>query len=146
MKARANIVLYDDTCSMCCFQMRLLAWLDWFGVATLLPISDARASEMLPRVTRADLMEAIHCVTPQDRVYRGARCIRHLGMRIPLLTPLSLALWIPGVIWIADRAYGWVSRNRQPLSRLFGCKGACAVVPAHRRSSESERDEVKEAD
>jgi predicted DCC family thiol-disulfide oxidoreductase YuxK len=146
MKSRSNIVLYDDTCSMCSFQMCLLRWLDWFGVATILPISDARALEVAPCLTRAELMEAIHCVTPQDRVYRGARCIRHLGMRIPLLTPLSLVLWIPGVIWIADRVYGWISRNRQPLSRVFGCKGACAVLPERRRSSESKRGGVRRVD
>jgi predicted DCC family thiol-disulfide oxidoreductase YuxK len=58
-------------------------------------------------------------------------------MRLPLLIPLALFLWVPGVIWVAERVYQWISRHRQLLSRLFGCKGACAILPA-RKNPESE--------
>jgi hypothetical protein len=27
----------------------------------------------------------------------------------------------------------WISRNRHLLSRLFGCKQACAILPARKR-------------
>jgi hypothetical protein len=30
----------------------------------------------------------------------------------------------------------WVSRNRLVLSRLFGCKEACAILPARRRGAD----------
>ena len=126
-------VLYDDGCPLCTFQMRLLTWLDWFDTVTLLPVSSPRVSAVAPTLSRERLLEAIHCVTPGGRVYRGARCIRHLGLRMPLLFPLALFLWIPGVIWIAELIYMWVSRHRQGLSRLFGCKEACALLPAKHR-------------
>jgi predicted DCC family thiol-disulfide oxidoreductase YuxK len=128
-----HIVLYDDQCPMCIFQMKVLSWLDWFEALSLVPLSDARVREIAPRLTREDLLEAIHCVTPQGRIYRGARAIRFVGMRLPLLVPLALFLWIPGVIWIAEIIYAWVSRNRLMLSRVFGCKDACAVMPARKR-------------
>ena len=128
-----HIVLYDDECPMCTFQMKVMSWLDWFNALALVPLSDPRAREIAPQLERKDLLEAIHCVTPERRVYRGARAIRFVVMRLPLLVPLALFMWIPGVIWIAEIVYAWVSHNRLLLSRVFGCKDACAVMPARKR-------------
>jgi len=129
-------VLYDGDCPMCVFQMKALSWLDWFGVLALIPLSDPRAQEIAPQLTREDLQEAIHCVTPQGRIYRGARAIRFMSLRLPLVVPLALFLWIPGVILIAEIVYKWVSRNRLILSRVFGCKDACAILPAKKREQD----------
>ena len=48
-----------------------------------------------------------------------------------------LILWIPGVIYLAEIVYRWISRNRHLLSRVFGCKGACALMPARKRDNEA---------
>jgi predicted DCC family thiol-disulfide oxidoreductase YuxK len=131
-----HIVLYDDGCPMCTFQMRGLTWLDWLNVIRLMPLSDSGAAALAGGLTREDLLEAIHCVTPAGRIYRGARAIRFLGMRIPLLIPLSLVMWVPGVIWIAEMVYGVVSRHRQLLSRVLGCREACAIMPVREREAD----------
>ncbi|MHB8519350.1 MAG: thiol-disulfide oxidoreductase DCC family protein [Limisphaerales bacterium] len=136
MSAATHIVLYDDQCPMCTFQMRVLTWLDWFNVLELLPISNPRAAQIAPAISRANLLEAIHCVATNGHIYRGARCIRFVGLRLPLLVLPALVLWIPGVIWIAEKIYAWVSRNRYLLSRVFGCKGACAILPERKRVEE----------
>ena len=138
MKAATNIVLYDDQCPMCTFQMRALSWLDWFNVTTLLPMSDPRVQQVAPDLRQEDLSAAIHCVAKNGRVYRGARCLRYVGLRMPLLVPMALFLWIPGVIRIAEKIYAWVSRNRYLFSRVFGCKEACAVLPQRQRDNEKE--------
>ena len=131
-----HIVLYDDECPLCQFQMKVLSWLDWRNALAIVPLSDPQAKAVAPSLTREDLLEAIHCVTPEGRIYRGARAIRFVGMRLPLLVPVALFLWIPGVIILAEIVYGWVSRNRLLLSRVFGCKGACAVMPARKREQD----------
>jgi predicted DCC family thiol-disulfide oxidoreductase YuxK len=133
---KKQIVLYDNECPLCTFQMKVLSWLDWFNVLALTPLSDPRAQEVAPQLTREDLLEAIHCVTPEGRVYRGARAIRFVGMRLPLLVPVALFLWIPGVIQIAEIVYQWISKNRLILSRVFGCKDACAILPARKREQD----------
>ena len=109
--------------------MRLLTWLDWCDVARLLPVSDPDTLRLVPGLTRQGLLEAIHCVPREGPVLRGARALRFVGMRMPLLIPMALVLWVPGVIWVAERVYMWVSRNRHLLSRFFGCKDACAIMP-----------------
>lgn len=127
------IVLYDSDCPLCTFQMKSLTWLDWFNRVEFLPIKDPRAAAIVPDLTREDLLEAIHCVTVDGKIYRGARCIRFLGMRLPLMVPMSLFLWVPGVIWVAEKIYMWISHNRLVLSKLFGCKGACVIMPERKR-------------
>jgi hypothetical protein len=108
--------------------MRLLTWLDWCHVVRLLPIADPEVARVAPTLTREALLEAIHCVATDGVIHRGARCLRFVGLRMPLLVPLALVLWFPGVIWIAERIYQWVSRNRHLLSKLFGCKEALSLI------------------
>lgn len=133
-----HLVLYDDHCPLCTFQMRLLTWLDWCNTLSLVPISSPPAMLAAPSLTREDMLAAIHCVTPAGKIYRGARAIRFAGMRMPLLVPLALFLWIPGVIWVAEKFYQWVANHRLVLSRVFGCKEACAVLPARKRTHEEQ--------
>ena len=90
----------------------------------------------MPDLSREALMSAIHCLDTSGRIHRGARCIRFLSMRMPLLIPLGLVLWFPGVILIAEKIYQWISRNRLILSRVFGCKDACGFVPERKRDQE----------
>lgn len=137
MKPAPNTVLYDGDCPLCTFQMRVITWLDWFNTVRLIPIGDPRAAGIAPGISREDLQEAIHCITKNGKIYRGARCVRFIGMRMPLAVPFALILWIPGVIYLAEIVYRWISRRRLVLSRLFGCKGACAIMPARRRDGES---------
>ena len=136
---RRHVVLYDDGCPLCTFQMRVLTWLDWAGALSLIPLSNESATRLAPHLSRHDLQEAIHCIAQDGRIHRGARCIRFVGMRLPLLIPVAIFLWIPGVIQVAEIFYQWISRNRLLLSRLFGCKGACAILPARPRAQDDLR-------
>lgn len=129
MKREKHVLLFDGDCPMCTFQSRTLGWLDWFHCVDMIPLKDSRTGEIAPDITREDLLEAIHCITPEGEVHRGARAIRFLSTRIPLLIPVGLFLWLPGVIWIAEKLYAFVSRNRHFFSKIFGCKGACAIMP-----------------
>jgi predicted DCC family thiol-disulfide oxidoreductase YuxK len=131
-----HILLYDSECPLCVFQMRLLTWLDWTNSLAVIPITDPRAQAAAPGVSRGDLSEAMHVVTRSGKIHRGARCIRFVGMRLPLLVPVALFLWFPGVIWIAEHVYRWISANRLILSRLFGCKDACAILPKREREQD----------
>ena len=133
---QTHLVLYDDSCSFCAFQMRVVTWLDWLNRVSLIPSSHPQAAALAPGMTPAALQEAIHCITPEGRVYRGARGIRFLSARMPLAWPLALVLWIPGVIWVAEVIYNWISRNRYLLSRVFGCKDACTILPARKREQD----------
>jgi predicted DCC family thiol-disulfide oxidoreductase YuxK len=136
-----HVVIYDGDCPMCTFQMRLLTWLDWCKAIRLIPLSDPLACTLAPTLRREDLLAAIHCITSDGHVHRGARCLRFVGLRLPLMIPLALILWVPGVIWVAERVYAWVAKNRHLLSRLFGCRSACAILP-ERKGHDDESSQV----
>jgi predicted DCC family thiol-disulfide oxidoreductase YuxK len=131
-----HLVLYDDECPLCVFQMKLLTWLDWMNIAALVPLSSPQAQAAAPELDREALRAAMHVVTRSGRVHRGARCIRHLALRIPLLVPLGLLLWVPGVIWVAEIGYRLIAENRLILSRIFGCKEACSILPKREREQD----------
>lgn len=136
----AHAVLYDGGCSFCTFQMKMLRWMDWSDRFEPIPAADPRVHQLAPKLTEDDLNEAIHCVTPAGRIYRGARAIRFIAMRLPVAVPLALFLWLPGVILVAERVYAVISRNRQVISRIFGCAEACAIVPSRRPREASPSD------
>ena len=56
MKAIPHIVIYDDQCPLCTFQMRVLTWLDWFNVVSLVPLSAPKVKSVAPQLTRKDLL------------------------------------------------------------------------------------------
>ena len=145
MGAARDTLIYDDGCPMCTFQSRVLTWLDHGHVIRMAPLSHPEARRIAPDLTPEQLHEAIHCITADGTIHRGARAIRHLGMRLPLLLPVGLLLWFPGVIWFAERIYMGVSRNRHLISGLFGCREACAIVPAREREGDLERVDASDA-
>lgn len=132
MTTRQHIVIFDGDCQFCSAQMRMAARLDWLRRFRFLVSVDPEVARIIPGVSSDALDEAIHCVTAQGRIFRGVRCLRFIGLRTPLLFPLALLLWIPGMLWIAEPAYRWVSRNRYILSRFFGCTNTCPVTPPDR--------------
>jgi predicted DCC family thiol-disulfide oxidoreductase YuxK len=131
-----HLVLYDDQCPLCTFQMRLLSWMDWLNRLALVPLSSEKARNAAPQLSADDLRSAIHCITPEGRIHRGARAIRFASLRLPILIPLALFLWIPGVIQVAEIVYKLVSENRYLLSRWFGCSDACAILPKRQRDQD----------
>jgi predicted DCC family thiol-disulfide oxidoreductase YuxK len=131
-----HLVLYDDQCPLCTFQMRLLSWMDWFNRLSLVPLSSETARQATPKIAPDALKSAIHCVTTTGRIHRGARAIRFASLRLPLLVPLALLLWIPGVILLAEIVYRQVSENRYLLSRWFGCADACSLLPKRQRDQD----------
>lgn len=124
---RQTLVLYDGLCPLCRAHVRLFRRLDWFGTVNFTAIAEAGSIPQRHGLRAEDLQQAMHSIEPDGRIERGARCFRRIGLRIPLLAPLALLLWVPGLDWCGDRIYGVVSRNRYVLSRWFGCSEACAL-------------------
>jgi len=121
-------VLYDEHCPFCVAQMRLLKRLDWWHAFAAVPMSDPTVAELIPGVSRGELLEAMRYVTRDGRVYEGARGFRHLALRVPLLIPLALLLWVPGLIHVAEWVYRRIARNRYVLSRILKCDGATCGI------------------
>ena len=101
------------------------------------PLQDFKKTVKGVNIDENVLNQAIHCITPQKNIFVGAKAIRFVGMRIPLLIPLSLFLWLPGMMFIGEKIYQSVSKNRYFLSRFLGCKEACSVDVSKNKKSDA---------
>jgi predicted DCC family thiol-disulfide oxidoreductase YuxK len=63
-------------------------------------------------VTPQAAAQAMHLVLPGGRVVAGAAAVRVLLRRSRWAFPLAWAWYLPGVPWLADRAYRWVAAHR----------------------------------
>jgi predicted DCC family thiol-disulfide oxidoreductase YuxK len=117
------VLLYDGECGFCRqWVARLRRW-DRRGVIQTLPGAERSTVPGLPPISDASLDRAMQFVTPDGRVYPGARALPAL---LPYLSGgrlLAPALRIPGVQGLADRLYAWISARRH----RFGCGDRCAL-------------------
>lgn len=111
-----HIVLFDGECVFCQTQVRWLRRLDWRHQFDWLPNAQRfSARRILPDLDPQALDAAIHCVTQRGEILQSSRALRFVFLRLPLLLPVAVLLWIPGMLPLAERVYQWVSRHRHRL-------------------------------
>jgi predicted DCC family thiol-disulfide oxidoreductase YuxK len=125
--ADKGIVLYDGDCAFCQRAVRILQSLDWFH---RLSFQSARDTDRLPEtpvpLDPQKLIEEMHVVPPaRDRAYAGFSAFRWIAWRLPATMLVAPFLYVPGVLWLGNRVYRWVARNR---FKLMPCaNGGCRV-------------------
>jgi predicted DCC family thiol-disulfide oxidoreductase YuxK len=117
--------LYDADCAFCSAQMRRLKRLDWRRRLELVPMAEAGTLCDRAGIERVALAGAIHGVGENGRVTRAARCLREMALRIPLLVPVGLVLFLPGALRLAEWLYRRVAARRHELSGWACAGGAC---------------------
>ena len=130
--ARLPLVLYDGDCAFCTAQARRVRRLA-AGRARVEPLQTTLVD--VPWVAPADAFRALHLVDRDGRVYAGAAAIvRLLRLTRPLLGYLVLPYHLPGVRWLAERAYALVAARRYAIAgRADDCTtGACGAPWAER--------------
>jgi predicted DCC family thiol-disulfide oxidoreductase YuxK len=115
-------ILVDGECPLCTKEARMMAWMD--AGRGRLRIVDIAAPGFDPSVygaTMDQVMGHIHGVTPEGRVVVGMEVFRRSYSAVgwPFLLGWTR---LPGVSWLADRAYHFFARKRL---RFTGRSGAC---------------------
>lgn len=121
------VVLFDGMCQFCIASVGILRRLDWLK---RMHWQNARDTDRLPPcavpLELAAMLEEMHLVTPdRKRSVAGFSAFRWMAWRIPLLLPLAPFLYLPGVLWLGNRIYLTIARNRYDLIPCHD--GACAV-------------------
>jgi predicted DCC family thiol-disulfide oxidoreductase YuxK len=111
---RLPLVLYDGDCVFCTAQaarVRRLA----AGRLRVEPLQTALPD--VPWIDPEDAVRALHLVDRDGRGYAGAAAIvRLLRLTRPLFGILVLPYHLPGVRWLADRAYEFVAARRSAIA------------------------------
>jgi predicted DCC family thiol-disulfide oxidoreductase YuxK len=121
------VVLYDGDCPFCRKSVAVLKPLDWLG---RLHFQSARDLEKLPHsrepLDPQKLIEEMHVVTPdREHAHAGFRAFRWMAWRLPATVLIAPLLYLPGVLWLGNKVYRWVAKNR---FNLVPCDdGGCKV-------------------
>ncbi len=119
------VLLFDGGCGFCRTWVNRLARWDRAGRIALVPSQERAAVAGLPHIDQAELDRAMHFVTPDGRVSRGARVLPDLLRYLPGGALLRPVLFIPGVLALGDRVYAHIAANRHRL----GCGGSACRWP-----------------
>jgi predicted DCC family thiol-disulfide oxidoreductase YuxK len=124
------VLLYDSDCGFCRWAVdRVLAW-DRRKQLRPVALQDPEADQLLQGIDAETKMGSWHLVTAEGRVFSGGAVAPPLLRLLPGGRPLAgIAAAFPG---LTERAYRWVSRNRDRFGRLAGTR--CEVDPSRRRS------------
>jgi len=118
---RPHVILFDGHCRFCIASAARLERLARAGTIEALSFHDDGVLERFPGVSHEACMEALHLVTPDGRVFRGAEAIVRTLRTRRLLGALALVYYVPGIHWLTDLTYDVVAENRY---RLFGRSGS----------------------
>jgi len=113
---KSQMLIYDSDCRICAILARWLSRADILNQVDWTPYQSLDAPP--PELTWDDLKRSAYLVGSKNQNYEGFYAFRMLTVRLPLLAPLALIFWFPGVNLIGVAAYRWAARNRY---RFFGC-------------------------
>lgn len=111
------VLLWDGGCGFCA------RWVEWIrrrdpaGAIELLRASERGTYPALTAIPGEALDHAMHLALPDGRVLAGARAIPEILRHLPAWRRLTWLFLVPGVPWIADRAYRYVAARRH----RWGC-------------------------
>lgn len=128
------VLLFDGTCPLCINSVRLLKALDWLG---RVHYQNARDLDRLPPcdepLVPKRLLEEMHLVPPDRKsALAGFRAFRWLAWRLPLGVLVAPLLYLPGVLWLGNRIYLLVAKNRY---NLIACAEGVCSLPTRQRAS-----------
>src|SRR5262245_56167643 len=126
---RPLVVYYDDSCGFCERCRQVLARADRGGNLTFIGSNDRAAHRHDLDAFYLDKTLVVFDGAT-GAVFTRARAAAAICAALPVPWPsLRFIAW-PGLVWVANRAYDLVARNRHRISRRLGMQ-AC-VVPGQR--------------
>ena len=123
------VVLFDGDCAFCQRSVRILKSLDWFKRLTTQNARDqGRWPAAAEPLSLPKMLEEMHLVTPDRRnIYAGFSAFRWMAWRLPLTLPMAPFLYLPGILWLGNRVYRWIAKNRYSL---VPCHDGICQIPA----------------
>ncbi len=120
-------VLYDGSCSLCRASVARLRRFDTRTRIETLDLHDPTAATRFPQIDREAAMRWMQAVDTRGNVWSGADAWARIGLLLPGWNLLAWLLLVPGIHWIAARAYAWIARNRYRWNAAACSDGTCSL-------------------
>lgn len=124
-KGKTLNIIYDGKCGFCIRSLKVVSALDVRGVLRFHDFQQVSTFQEFPILLGADVEGAMYAVAEGERPQRGFFAFRHVLWTSPLMWPLILLFYFPGVSFPGTRVYSWVARNRHAL----GCESNLCPLP-----------------
>lgn len=101
LKTDSLLLVYDDSCSLCCrFAALAMSW-DISGRLERVGISDPRLQNLVPHVSKKTLKKSFHLISADGTISSEAQAIPQLFRLFPAGRPVAWLLEnLPGSRWI----------------------------------------------
>lgn len=120
-------VFYDGSCSLCRASVARLRRMDTRGRIELLDLHDPAAQTRFPQIDREEAMRWMQAVDSRGRIWSGTQAWAHIGLLLPGWNLLAWLLLVPGIRWLAAKAYAWIARNRYRWNASLCSDGTCSL-------------------
>ncbi len=127
--ARQTQLIYDGHCHFCQDSVRTLKVMDLFGALKYVDLHSVNDLMMLhPELTKEQAMSQLYLIEPDGKLYGGFDVFRRICFVMPMLYPLILIFYFPGMGVLGPFAYRWVAKNRYLFHRHKACQtNACFI-------------------
>jgi predicted DCC family thiol-disulfide oxidoreductase YuxK len=120
-------ILYDGSCSLCRASVARLRRFDSRGRIETFDLHDPSAQVRFPQIDRQKALRWMQAVDPNGRIWSGVDAWARIGLLLPGWNLLAWLLLVPGVHWIAAKAYAWIARNRYRWNSSLCSDGTCSL-------------------
>jgi predicted DCC family thiol-disulfide oxidoreductase YuxK len=120
-------VFYDGSCSLCRASVARLRRMDTRGRIELLDLNDPAAQTRFPQIDREEAMRWMQAVDSRGRIWSGAQAWARIGLLLHGWNLLAWLLLVPGIRWLAAKAYAWIARNRYRWNSSLCSDGTCSL-------------------
>ncbi len=118
-------VLYDGACGFCRGSATRLRRLDTGKRIELLDLHDPAVVQRFAQIDREEALRSMQAVDGRGRVFSGVDAWARVGLTLPGWKWLAWILLVPGIHFVAARAYAWVARNRYRWNPEECADGSC---------------------
>jgi predicted DCC family thiol-disulfide oxidoreductase YuxK len=121
MKIEKSLVLiYDDKCSLCCGCMN---WIKSHAIKEdifeFIPCQSEERKNRFPEMREEACLDALHLVTPDERILVGDRSLPEILSRLRYFRWLAVFFKMPVISLLSYVVYRWLANNRYVISRTI---------------------------
>ncbi|MCI0528888.1 MAG: DUF393 domain-containing protein [Nitrospira sp.] len=105
-------LIYDANCHLCESTKNVVSRWGRNREIRFLHFEDPQVCALQPDLYGIEYLDSIRFIDRGGKSWKGADAVRHLLKILPFGRPLAWVLSLPGMYYLARKAYVWVARNR----------------------------------
>jgi len=120
-QSKRSRLVYDGHCQFCIKSVQRVKVLDMFGTCEYVDLQNSDLKELHPELNKELAMSQLHLVEADGSLFGGFFVFRRICFTMPMMYPMILLFYFPGMGLLGPLVYRWVAKNRY----LFHLNPAC---------------------